>query len=338
MPITKQRPHISVVIPTWQGLRYLPACLSALRAQLEPDDEIILVDNGSRDHAGAWAERYAPDVRVVQLPTNLGFAGGTNAGLAVARGELLLLINDDALAEPGCVAALWHALSEHPHAGAAAGILTFSRHPERIASAGITIRRDGVATDRDLGISIDALPTHTQPIFGASGGLALLRRAMLDDIGPFEASFFNYLEDADLAWRAQLRNWTSVLAPHARARHVYSATSGQGSPFKQRLLGRNRIRVLIRCLPTALLRECMPAILRYDLLATAYAVARRQPAILAGRVEALRELPMLCQQRQAIQARRTASINDLATWIIPAPSPLSDLRIARQIERLSATT
>ncbi|WP_129671410.1 glycosyltransferase family 2 protein [Candidatus Chloroploca sp. Khr17] len=336
--MTKQRPRLSAVIPTWQGLRYLPACLSALRAQLGPDDEIILVDNASRDQAGAWAQRHAPDVQVVTLPTNLGFAGGTNAGLAVARGELLLLINDDALAEPGCVAALWHALSEHPHAGAAAGILTFSRHPERIASAGITVRRDGVATDRHPGLPINALPTETQPIFGASGGLALLRRAMLDDIGPFETSFFNYLEDVDLAWRAQLRNWTCVLAPDARARHVYSATSGQGSPFKQRLLGRNRIRVLIRCLPTALLRECLPAIVCYDMLATAYALVRRQPAMIAGRLEAMRELPMLRQQRQAIQAHRTASINDLATWLIPAPSPLSDLRIARQIERLSATT
>ena len=62
------RPAISVVIPTWQGLRYLPACLSALSAQLTPDDEIVLVDNHSRDGAGAWARRYMPEVRVLALP------------------------------------------------------------------------------------------------------------------------------------------------------------------------------------------------------------------------------------------------------------------------------
>ncbi|MEI7772848.1 MAG: glycosyltransferase family 2 protein, partial [Chloroflexales bacterium] len=252
------RPPISAVIPTWSALRFLPACLSALRAQLGPQDEIVLVDNRSRDRAGDWARRHAPDVRVIDLPANLGFAGGTNAGMAAASGELLLLINDDALAEPGCVAALWAALLASPRAGAAAGALVFSRRPEVVASAGIRFQGDGVATDLHLGTPVAAMPTEPGEIFGASGGLALLRRAMLDDVRPFAGDFFSYLEDADLAWRARLRGWGAVLAPGARARHVYSATGGQGSPLKQRLLGRNRLRLIVRCLPAPILRECVP--------------------------------------------------------------------------------
>lgn len=328
------RPPISAVIPTWNGLRYLPACLAALRAQLGPGDEIILVDNCSRDQAGSWARRYAPDVRLITLPENRGFAGGTNAGIAAAHGELLLLINDDAMAEPGCVAALWNALRDTPDAGMAAGALLFSRRPGIVASAGIRFQADGIATDLHLGLPVEALPAKPGNIFGASGGLALLRRELIADIGLFADDFVSYLEDADLAWRARLRGWSSVLAPAARARHVYSATGGEGSPYKQRLLGRNRLRLIIRCLPGPLLRDCLPAILSYDLLALAYAGLRRQSAIATGRAEAIRDLPILLRQRRSIQAGRSASIGNLARWIEPAPSPLAALSTRRRLAQL----
>jgi len=331
-----ERPSLSAIIPTWNGLRYLPACLSALRAQLTPDDEIVLVDNRSRDGAGGWARRHAPDVRVIELPENRGFAGGTAAGIAAARGALLLLINDDALAEPGCVAALWEALRDAPGAGVAAGVLTFSRQADTVASAGIRFQRDGVATDHLQGLPVMALPARSEPVFGASGGLALLRRDLITDVGSFEPAFFNYLEDADLAWRARLRGWGCVLAPRAWARHVYSASGVEGSPFKQRLLARNRLRVIIRCLPGPLLRACWPAILRYDLLALTYGLLRGQWAILQGRFEALREFPTLAAQRRAIQARRTASLSDLEAWIAPAVPPVAVLRARRRLNDVLA--
>ncbi len=325
------RPPISVVVPTWNALRYLPACLTALQHQLGHDDELILVDNRSRDGAAAWARAFAPGVRLLELPTNRGFAGGTNAGLRAARHDLLLLCNDDALVEPGCVAALWAALADHPGAGMAAGVLTFSRRPEVVASAGIEMRRDGVAFDLWPGRPVVHLPAAPLEIFGASGGLALLRRALLDDVGLLEEKFFSYLEDADLVWRARLRGWGCVLAPTARARHVYSAS---GSAFKWRLLARNRLRLLVRCLPAALLAEFLPAVVRYDLAALTYALLRRQPAIIAGRLEALAELPALREQRRAIQARRTAAVADLARWLAPAPGPLAALNRQRRLQAL----
>lgn len=325
------RPSISAIIPSWNAQRYLPACLAALRAQLGNDDEIVLVDNGSRDRVAAWARAHMPEIHVLELPHNLGFAGGTNAGIQVAQGTLLLLCNDDALVEPGCVAALWATMQAYPDAGAVAGVLTFSRHPLIVASAGIQMQRDGVALDRWLGMTTDTLPALPIEVFGASGGLALMRRELIEDTGPFAAHFFNYLEDVDLAWRARLRGWRCWLAPTARARHVYSASAGQGSAFKQRLLGRNRVRVIVRCLPTALLSTCLPAILRYDLLVLAYATMHRQPAMIAGRLEALRELPDLLHQRRAIQSRRTAATGDLARWLQPAPSPLAAWQMQQRL-------
>lgn len=328
------RPPISVIIPTWNTRRYLPACLTALQAQLEARDEIIVVDNGSRDRVDRWIGAYAPEVRVVRLPYNRGFAGGTNAGMQVARGELLLLCNDDALVEPGCVDALCSALWSGSGIGMVGGVLTFSHHPTWIASAGILVRRDGVATDLWAAQPLTALPPTPREIFGASGGLALIHRALLDDVGPFAESFFSYLEDVDLAWRARLRGWRSVVAPGARARHVSSASGGM---LKPRLLARNRIRVIVRCIPTPLLIDCFPWMVRYDFFALVYGLVTRQSAIVAGRLSCMHEIPELLAQRRTIQSRATVSFRDVACWLEDAPSPWTVLQHQQHLRDLINT-
>lgn len=325
---------LSVIIVTWNGRRFLEPCLRAVAAQLQPDDEIIVVDNGSTDGTAGWLAHAWRTVRLVALPSNLGFAGGVNAGLRVARGDLLLLLNNDAFVDVGCVLALVETMHRHPQIGAAAGVLTFDHRPDLVASAGITARRDGLALDQWIGRTVHSLPATPQPVMGASGGLALYRRTMLNDIGLMAPDFFNYLEDVDLAWRALLRGWSCLLVPDARARHIYSATGGQGSPLKQRLLGRNRWRAMIRCFPAGVLRACLPAILAYDAMALAYAAITRQPAMIAGRIEALRDWSALVQERRRIQARRTVSAAAFAAWLEPPPPPWRTLQAARRLDAL----
>src|SRR5262245_17322912 len=325
---------LSAIIVNWNGLRYLPECLDALLPQLPPGAEALLVDNGSTDGSAALVRQRYPTARVVALRENLGFAGGVNAGLRAARGELLLLLNNDAFAEPGFIAALLDALERCPEAGAASATLTFAHRPDLVASAGIRVRRDGLALDLWAGRPVAELPDAAQPIMGPSGGAALYRRALLEDVGLMEPGYFNYLEDADLAWRALLRGWRSIVVPKARAGHIYSATAGQGSPFKQRLLGRNRVRTIVRCMPEPLLRGCLPSILGYDLLAAGYGLAARRPEMVAGRLAALRELPELLRQRHAIQARRRAPIVEIARWLEPAEPPWSALREQRRLDAI----
>ena len=327
---------LSVIVVCWNGLRHLPDCLAALVPQLPGEAEVVLVDNGSTDGSAAWARAAHPALRLVELPHNLGFAGGVNAGLRAARGQLLLLLNDDAFAEPGFAAALLDVMARQPEIGAASAVLLFAHRPELVASAGIRVRRDGLALDLWAGQPAASLPAEPAPIMGPSGGAAIYRRALLEDVGLLEPGFFNYLEDVDLAWRALLRGWRSVVVPGARARHVYSATSGQGSPFKQRLLGRNRLRAIARCLPAELLPSCLPAILAYDLLAIGYAAMARQPAMIAGRLAALRDLPALLQERRAIQSRRTAPPAAIDRWLEPTGAPWSTLREQRRLDAILA--
>jgi GT2 family glycosyltransferase len=326
--------ELSIVIVSWNGMRHLPVCLAALQPQLPLDAELVLIDNGSSDGMPAWARAAYPNARVIALRENLGFAGGVNVGLRAARGELLLLLNDDAFVEPGFITALIDVFQQQPDLGAASGVLLFNHRPELVASAGIRVRRDALALDLWAGRSLAKLPAGPQPIFGPSGGAAIYRRALLADVGLMESSFFNYLEDVDLAWRALLRGWRSVAVPGARARHVYSATSGQGSAFKQRLLGRNRLRTIIRCMPAPLLRRCLPAILGYDLLAIFYAALTRRPEVLGGRLAALRELPSLLQQRRAIQARAIVSADTIFDWLEPVASPWATLREQQRLDAI----
>jgi GT2 family glycosyltransferase len=326
--------ELSIVIVSWNGMRQLPNCLAALQPQLPPNAELVLVDNGSSDGMPAWARVAYASARVLALSANLGFAGGVNVGLRAARGELLLLLNDDAFVEPGFITALLDAFRQQPDLGAASAVLLFNHRPELVASAGVRVRRDGLALDLWAGRRVAELPADTQPIFGPSGGAAIYRRALLADVGLMESSFFNYLEDADLAWRARLRGWRSVAVPGARARHVYSATAGQGSAFKQRLLGRNRLRTIIRCIPAPVLRRCMPAILGYDLLAVSYGVLTRRPEVLGGRLAALRELPLLLRQRRAIQARATVAADTIFDWLEPAGPPWATLREQQRLDAI----
>lgn len=310
---------ISVVVVTWNGLHLLRPCIESLRAQTA-DFELVIVDNGSQDGTAAWVRAEVPSALLVTLPRNIGFAGGNNAGMRAAHGDRLILINNDMLAPPAFVETLARPLDSAPDIGAVAGVMTFAHRQDIIASAGIAPASDGVHRDALALRPASDLPSTEQEIFGASGGAVCLRRSALEDVGLFEERFFAYLEDADLAWRLRLRGWRTLLAPAARIAHIYSATSGQASPFKQRLLALNRWRVLLRCVPGRLLRRSVLPALRYDLLASAYGLLMGQPEVVRGRLAVRRELPRLLAERRRILGRARVDPAGLQRWLSPAPS------------------
>ena len=327
---------ISVVVVTWNGLDLLRPCVDAL-AQQTVDHQLVVVDNGSHDGTIAWLHEHAPHAHVVALPTNTGFAHGNNVGMRAASGDALVIINNDTIPDPHFLQQIVAPLARDPQLGSVAGVLTFAHRSDIVAAAGIAVSRDAVHRDLWMLRAVDQLPAAPTAIFGASGGAVCYRRAALPEVGLFDEGYFAYLEDADLAWRLQLRGWGCVVAPQARVRHVYSATSGQGSPFKQRLLARNRWRVIVRCWPRALLRAHWPAIVRYDLLAVAYAALRRQPAIVVGRVAALQQLPALVLQRHYIQQQHTASDGDLEYWLAPPVGARDMLHEQRALAEIVGT-
>ena len=325
---------VSIVIANWNGARLLPACLDALRAQTRPADEIIVVDNASTDDSLALLAARYPEVRALPYRRNLGFAGGMNAGVAASRGAVVVALNNDAIPRPDWLSLLVAPLEADARLGATMSTMVFAHAPETIAAAGIVVHRNGLALEDLLGTPLGALPPTPRPIFGPTGGAAAYRRAMLDDIGHFDEDFFLYLEDVDLAWRARLRGWSALHMPGAIVSHIYSASSGQGSPLKRYYLARNRLWVLRKNLPDALLRRHRFAIIAYDLAAVLHALLTRDRAGLRGRRDGLGDA-MISARRAATQRRRSSSDEELLAWLRPDPGPLALLRLQRTLARLA---
>jgi len=146
---------------------------------------------------------------------------------------------------------------------------------------------------------------------------------MLDDIGLFDDDFFAYMEDVDLAWRAQWAGWKCVYVPEAIVYHVHSATGKEGSHFKNRLLGRNKIWLLCKNYP--LLPWYVPLVLAYDLMSVGYAAAAgRGTGALQGRLKALVKAPRLLAKRR--QAVRRVSPRAMMAKLHPVENPLAVLR------------
>jgi GT2 family glycosyltransferase len=338
-------PRISVIVLSWNGRAHLERCLESLQAQTCPDFEIVVVDNGSTDGSPELVAQRFPAVRLIRHATNLGFAAGSNAGIRATQSEFVATLNNDAWAEPAWLAELLQAMERHPRVGACASKMLLVSRPGTLDSAGIIADRAGITWNRCSG-EVAAGPTCRAPrcggaesdapteVFGACAGAALYRRAMLEDVGLFCEDFFCYLEDADLAWRARLRGWRCLYVPTAIVHHAHSATGREGSAFKNRLLGRNKVWLIARNYPSPQVWLYLPIIAAYDAAAVAYhLLARRDVSPLQGRVAGLRGLPRALRQRRDIQARRTVSWAELAMHLSPLRNPLQVLRAQRRLGR-----
>lgn len=283
---------ISAIVVNYEREDLLAACLDSLEialAHAPAAHEIIVVDNGSRDGSVAQVRSRGTRVHLIQLEHNAGFAGGMVAGLAAARGEWVLTLNNDATIDPHAATALLDAGLSDPSVGAVAAQMRFAHAPGILNSAGIGVDKLGVAYDLHVGEPVEQAPSERVEVFGASAGGALYRRAMLDAIGGFEPSFFAFLEDVDVAWRARAAGWSALHEPAAIIWHHHSATAGHGSPFKHRLVGRNRVRLLARNADAALLRRWGWAMLLYDVAYVVLVAARERSLVpLQGRVQGLR--------------------------------------------------
>jgi len=283
---------LSAVVVTYRQRELLETCLKSVRRALVATGEtweIVVVDN-SGGEARDIVDSTAPGARLIVEATNLGFAGGVQRGIDVARGEWILLVNDDAEVLERAVATLLQAGRTGPRVGSVAAQMRFADRPGTINSAGLEVDCLGIVADRLLGRPVAEGGSEPREVFGASAGAALYRAAMLHDVGGFDASFFAFLEDVDVAWRARMRGWSALHAPAAVVMHQHSATAGHGSDFKWRLVGRNRMRLLAK---NATTRQLVVHTLRLVVTDVAYvvfvAMRHRSLAPLRGRVDGLRE-------------------------------------------------
>ncbi len=321
-PVTPaQPPLVSVVIPTWNGRHHLEVCLPALFRQTYTPFEVIVVDNGSHDGTLAWLARKWPSVRVVALHRNYGVARAFNEGVKAARGAFVALLNNDTEPEPNWLAALVEVFNRHPEAGMAASKIRLWDDRRRLHAAGDYYTRSGRPGNRGVWEVDEGQYDVEADVFGPCGAAAMYRRELFDDVGLFDERFGSYLEDVDLAWRAQRAGWRCVYTPGAVVYHKISATGG--GPLASFYTGRNWIYVLAKDYPAPLLRRYWRQILheqwnvtREALRAWRGAAAR---ARLRGQVMGLLGIPRMLLARREVTARTRVSVARLDS-LLAAPS------------------
>jgi GT2 family glycosyltransferase len=318
----------SVIVVNWNGKDHLETCLESLAAQTFRDFEVILVDNGSADGSVAFVRERYPWVRLVELAENTGFATGNNRGLAHARGEYIVTLNNDTRAEPQWLETLVRVADAHPRVGMVGSRICSFDDPDVIDSLGHGVCLDGMSRGRFRLRRWSSLRMgEVEEILFPSACVALYRRAMLDETGFFDDEFFAYAEDTDLGLRGRLAGWEALLATRAVVYHKYSRTGGVFSPFKLYLVERNHYWVALKCFPLAmLLLVPLFTVVRYVVQAAVVLSGKGSggefrasgsrgalmKAILKGSLDAVAGAPRMLARRRRIMGGRKISGREMA--------------------------
>ena len=256
------KPVISIVIPNYDGLRHLEGCLSALRQQTFRNFETILVDNGSRDASISFVQKHFPEVRIVSLAENRGFAAAINAGVAVAEGEFVAWLNNDTEADPGWLEALQSVLDRREYSMWASRVVWFDR-PHLLDSAGdgfttaaAPFKRGHLELARDY-------DSNTE-VFSPSGSAALFRKALIEEAGLLDEDFFLVHEDVDFGLRARLLGYRCLYVADATVSHKVNSSIGYMSRDYVFYGQRNLEYVFWKDLPLSLLRGISQIVLLHD--------------------------------------------------------------------------
>lgn len=234
-------------MPTLAGGEVLEECLRGLESQTVDEFEVVVIDNSGIGCVRAHGRR----VRVIANACNAGFGAAVNQAFRDSHAPYLATLNDDAVADPRWLETLLADAETHPGTGMFASEVRLAG-TGRLDSAGMLIAPDGSSKQRGHEES-PALFVDAKEALFPSGSAALYRRAMLDQIGLFDESFFLYCEDTDLGLRAQWAGWDCRYVPGAAVEHRYSHSAGRASPLKAYYVERNRLYTIAKNFPARML-------------------------------------------------------------------------------------
>jgi GT2 family glycosyltransferase len=292
----------SIVIPNWNGrnllAKYLPSVLEA--AGGNPANEVIVVDNGSADGSGEFLRETFPTVHVVALEENRGFGGGSNAGVAAARNDIVVLLNSDMRVAPDFLAPLLAAFTGD-NVFAVSCQIFFSDPARRREETGLTEGRWHRGA-LQVGHRADDRITEPYPCFYGGGGSCAFDRRKFLELGGFDELFAPfYFEDADLGYLAWKRGWQVIYQPRSVVWHEHRGTIGRhySDARIRAVLEKNR---LLFCWKN--IHE-WPRLAGHFVFAVAGAVVRGN---LNGLLRAVRQLPGALRARR--RARALAVVSD----------------------------
>ena len=242
---------VTVVIPNYNGLRFLKPCLDALLSQEEgtPGYRVLVVDNGSGDGSPELLRREFSQVGLITLKENTGFCHAVNVGIREAESPYVILLNNDTRVRPGFVKALVQALEQREKAFSVSARMLMWDREELIDDAGDRYCVLGWAYSRGKGQPAAAYDRPCR-VFSACGGAAIYRKSVLEEIGLFDELHFAYLEDLDIGYRAGIFGYPSYYEPRAEVVHYGSASSGSRyNAWKTETAAANSVYVIFKNMP-----------------------------------------------------------------------------------------
>jgi GT2 family glycosyltransferase len=323
---------VAITIVTYNSAPFIRRCLEYVFEQDYAPYEVIVIDNASQDATPAILRQFESRIRVVYNTENVGFAAGQNQAIALTQAAWVLTLNPDTRLTRDFLAKLVEAGDADPAAGSVCGkLLAMSPDFEPLAepvfdSTGIYFTPNQRHFDRGSREPDRGQYEQTEYVFGATGAACLYRRAMIQDISIdgefFDADFFAYREDADVAWRAQLLGWKCLYTPRAIAYHVRSVL-----PANRRALPsavnmhsvKNRWLLRIKNMTGPLYRRYWLAITWRDAVVVAGCLLREFSSLRAF-VLLARAWPRAWKKRRIIMQRRRASDDALSGWFRSTPA------------------
>ncbi|MBK9170006.1 MAG: glycosyltransferase family 2 protein [Bryobacterales bacterium] len=330
---------VSITIVTYNSGRFIKRCLESVLAQRYPHKEIIVIDNNSEDGTVDILEQFEDRCLIVYNSSNVGFAAAQNQAIKMSGGDWVLTLNPDVLLMPNFIEALLGAGNADPKVGSVCGKLlamspAFDIPPKpKVDSTGIYFTPMLRHLDRGSQEVDNGHYLKHEYVFGATAAAALYRRAMIDDISVdgefFDADFFVYREDADVAWRAQLYGWRCMYAPYARGYHVRNVLPGNRRALPSAInmhSVKNRFLMRIKNISAGLYFRNFLSITLRDLVVVTCCLAWEHSSLRAFWLLG-KNWPKVMSKRREIQRRRVVADSELAQWFSyrpvsqPAPQP-----------------
>ena len=298
---------VSIIIVNWNGKKFLADCLDGLKQQTYKDFSVLIVDNGSNDGSPEFVQTHYPEVRIITLSRNLGFAVANNIAIQSVQTKYVALLNNDAVPHPAWLAALVNVLENHFDAGLVASKMLFYDNRNVVDRAGDEYTAAGAGNLRGRGEPSENF-NNLELVFGACAGAALYRKLMLDDIGLFDEDFFLLYEDVDLSFRAQLEGYKCLYVPDAIVYHKASSSIGDDSAISVYYSHRNLEWVYIQNMPAGLVKKTIVKHLIYNVGSLIFFVFRgRGKDFLRAKWDAVMGLKRALDKRRQTQSRKKVS-------------------------------
>ena len=263
--------EVAVVILNWNGQSLLERFVPLLVERTAGDVELVVADNGSEDGSLAWLKEHFPQVRLITLDRNYGFAEGYNRALAQVEAEYFVLLNSDVEVGEGWLEPMRVFMSAHPHAGACMPKILSLHERGRFEYAGASggfIDKFGYTFCRGRLFNVmeeDRGQYDTlMPVFWASGACMMVRAEAWHKAGGLDPDFFAHMEEIDLCWRMPLAGYGIFVVPEARVWHLGGATLNEANPRKTYLNFRNNLYLLYKNTPAGSLFRIMSIRLLLD--------------------------------------------------------------------------